>query len=277
MPKQEFFEDIKSMYSEAASVAEGELGSGFDCAVVLGSGISSAMKNIEVVGDLPYSALPGMPRSSVDGHANRLTALKIASKKALAFSGRFHLYEGFGLNEILAQVVIASRLGIKNIVFTNAGGALDPAFSIGDIMLVSDTINATNRRITATVNHVDGIGPTFITEEWRKRTKSLLMQRNIYFREGILVSVTGPNYETPAEIRYYRKTGASAIGMSTVHEAFAARLLGMSAIACTLITNVLHDTDTAALGHEDVVAAAAAAEKKLSEYILAAIETCLPD
>ncbi len=272
MPKQEFIEDIKSLYAEAAQVATQELGTGFDCAVVLGSGISSAMKGIEILGELPYSALPGMPRSSVDGHANRLSAIKFGSKRVLAFSGRFHLYEGFALKEILAQVVIAARMGIKNIIFTNAGGALDPIYSIGDIMLTTDTINATNRRLTATVGQVDGLGPSFISGKWRERTRRLLLQRNVHFREGVLVSVTGPTYETPAEIRYYRKTGAQAIGMSTVHEVLAAQLLGMEAIACTLITNVLHDTDTQVLGHEDVVAAAAAAEKKLSEYISAAIE-----
>jgi len=273
MPKQEFIEDIKLSYAEAAQMAQTELGSGFDCALVLGSGISSAMKGIEILGELPYSALPGMPRSSVDGHANRLSAINFGSKRVLVFSGRFHLYEGFSLKEILAQVVIASRMGIKNIIFTNAGGALDPLYSIGDIMLASDTINATNRRLTATAGHINGLGPTFVSSEWRERTRKLLERRNVHFREGVLVSVTGPTYETPAEIRYYRKTGAQAIGMSTVHEVLAARLLGMDAIACTLITNVLHDTDTAALGHEDVVAAAAAAEKKLYEYITASIET----
>jgi purine-nucleoside phosphorylase len=245
-----------------------------DAAFVAGSGIGEALENCgEIVLKIPYTEIPGFKTSGALGHKNEVLVVKTATRTALVFSGRFHLYEGFAPGDVVANVAIAHLLKIKNIILTNAAGGLNPGFKTGDIMLIDDVINFTFRSFKKTGNEVFKRRGDMFLKEWRENIGRNLTEQKIGFQAGTYLSVSGPNYETPAEIGAFRRIGADAVGMSTVHEAQFAALLGMNIAGCSLITNTLQETASQEVTHDEVLEAALAGRKSIAGFFTSAVET----
>ena len=265
------FSDLIKLYDDTAKFLINELGLIPDAAVVAGSGIDKSIDPAKIINRIPYDKIPGMPRSSVEGHKNEILLAGYGSKKVLFFSGRFHLYEGKPLQEVCSPAIISHKTGIKNIILTNAAGGLNKEYNVTDIMLIRDSINFTSRFIRHDLSHIFNKQAIRFSESLSRTIAEKLTEKSIPFREGTYTCVSGPSYETPAEIRMYRKF-ADAIGMSTYHEAQAAYLAGMNIAGCSLITNKLTDTATSELSHDEVLDAAEAAKNKFSSFLDAAIE-----
>jgi purine-nucleoside phosphorylase len=245
-----------------------------DVAFVAGSGIGEALENCgEILLKVPYSDIPGFKTSGALGHKNEVLLVRAGTKTALVFSGRFHLYEGFSPEDVVANVAISNLLKISNVILTNAAGGLNPLFKTGDIMLIDDVVNFTFRSFKNSGSDVFKNRGEMFLKNWRENIGRNLTEQKIGFKTGTYLSVTGPNYETPAEIRAFRRMGADAVGMSTVHEAQFAALLGMNVAGCSLITNTLQETASQQVTHDEVLEAALAGRKSIAAFFTSAVET----
>jgi len=223
-----------------------------DWGIVLGSGLGSFVERLEILANVPYSDLEGIPQSKVPGHAGRFVFGRLAGKIVLVAAGRVHLYEGWTAAEVTAQVRWMHGRGLRRLVLTNAAGTLNPEYAPGSWMMLSDHINLTG------TSPLLG-GPNFIDmsevynrsarEHFRHGAASLDMK----LHEGVYAAMLGPQYETPAEIRMVRTLGADAVGMSTVHEAMQARALGMEVTAFSCLTNWAAGISGTPLSHQEVI------------------------
>ena len=208
-------------------------------AIVLGSGLGALADELTDATRIPYAAIPGWERSTAPGHSGELVVGTLGGKTAAVMKGRLHYYEGYDMDAVAFPIRVFKAWGIDTVILTNACGGLDPAFKAGDLMLVSDHINFMPANPLRGAND-DALGPRFpdmvgtYTEELRSIAKSV----DDDLREGIYVAVSGPNFETPAELRMLRGFGANAVGMSTVPEVIAARHLGMRVLAIATVTDM---------------------------------------
>ena len=243
-----------------------EIGNDIDFSFVAGSGLSSLSNELNIIKELNYNDIPGLFGSTVKGHSGTLQLVNNNGIKCLFFSGRVHLYEGFSVIDTLFPVIISYLLGIKNIVITNAVGGLNIHFKVGDLMIIESTINLMGMHIINDLN---------ISKQEKKLNndfKTICQKNRIDFTSGVLATVTGPTYETPAEIRAFRSLGADAMGMSTTLELLAAEQLNLNTLGISLITNKLKETSTLSLSHDDVILAANLAELKFKNAFLACFE-----
>jgi purine-nucleoside phosphorylase len=240
--------------------------------IILGSGLSHLGDRIEPDCTIPYSSIPGFPVSTVAGHSGQMISGRLAGKQLLAMKGRFHFYEGYTMDQVILPIRVMGLLGVHTLILSNAAGGMDPGFKIGDIMLIEDHINlmGTNPLIG---QNIDELGPRFpdmscvYDHALRILAAEIATSSGISLQHGVYAAVTGPTYETPAEYRYIRRIGADAVGMSTVPEAIAARHMGMKLLGFSIITDLGLEGHVEAITHEEVVAAASAAEPKLSALI----------
>lgn len=248
-----------------ASVVCEAAGGEITIAIVLGSGLASAIgKGFKRV-EIPYPRLGSIAFSPLPGHQGQALAGTWAGQRVLAFSGRAHLYQGFTAEQVTSSVRLAKVCGARALVLTNAAGALNPAYDAGDLMLVADHINltGTNPLLGSAIEQpfVD------MSDAYAARLRAIV-HRHVApahrLREGVYVGLLGPSYETGAEARYLRTIGGDAVGMSTVLETIAARALGLEVLAFSLITNVVGATETT---HAEVTATAAAASPRLADLI----------
>jgi purine-nucleoside phosphorylase len=244
-----------------------------DTAVVLGSGLGDFVNTLSNTQSIGYEAIPGFPQSTVSGHQGRLVLGKVAKDHwVLVMQGRSHFYEGYPLDEVTFGVRLMHKLGIKNIAFTNAAGALNTSFRPGDIMMITDHINFMGVNPLRGPNRED-FGPRFpdMTDTYTPAFQSLMREsaqrRGIELREGIYFAVTGPCYETPAEIRAFQKLGADAVGMSTVPEVIVARHCGMQIAGISCMTNMGAGLSKSKLHHEEVVSTAKLAVKNIFDLL----------
>jgi purine-nucleoside phosphorylase len=256
-------------------------------AIVLGTGLGGIADAIDGALVLPYGEIPHFPRSTVLGHAGRLVLGTLHGVPVAAMQGRFHLYEGYTPGEIVFPLRVLQALGAEIAMLTNAAGGLNPAFTSGTLMLVTDSIGLP---MLAGLNPLvgpndDRIGPRFpplagaFDTDLRARAREVATAQRIELAEGVYVMVAGPNYESPAELRFLRAIGADAVGMSTVPEVIAARHMGMRVLAISCITNLaLPSPDAAAVpdsslhapevpSHEEVLAVAEAAGTRLAAVL----------
>lgn len=227
-----------------------------DLAIVLGSGWSDLIKQLKTSKSMPYSRIPGMGQTSVKGHAGKLHLVKQGKANILIFQGRRHFYEGAGWNPVLMPIYTAIGLGVDNIMLTNAAGGINPKLKPGSLMLITDHINmmGTNPLIGP---HMASLGPRFPdqTEIYNSRLNALLRKcarKSRYaLASGTYMAVTGPTYETPAEILAYKRMGADAIGMSTAPEASVANAAGIKVCALSCIANAASGSST--VTHKEVL------------------------
>jgi purine-nucleoside phosphorylase len=229
--------------------------------MVLGTGLGNLTENMEVISRIPYQEIPHFPVSTVEGHKGTLLVGKSSSRPLVAMEGRLHIYEGYSLDDITFPIRLMSSLGIKYLFISSAVGGLNPLFSTGDIMLVTDHINLTGRNPLIGPN-LDVFGPRFpdMAQVYNRDLLNLAeekaLEAGIPLRQGVYVGITGPSLETPAETRFLRMIGADAVGMSTVSEVIVGKHCGLSILAIVAITNVNLPDCMEQTTLEEVIAAA---------------------
>jgi purine-nucleoside phosphorylase len=240
--------------------------------IVLGSGLGGLGGEITDLVAVPFADLPGWPSASAPGHAARLLLGRLDGVPVVCLQGRLHLYEGNSERLVVEPVLLMGRLGASVIVLTNAAGGVNESFPAGTLMIISDHLNLTGRNPLLGAND-DAIGPRFpdLVDAWSPRLRRLVRQaaaeEGIDVREGVYAGLTGPTYETPAEVRMLRALGADAVGMSTVLEAIAARWAGLEIVGISLVTNPGAGVTGEPLSHEEVLAAAAEAGPRFSRLV----------
>ena len=211
--------------------------------MIAGTGLSGLTENMQVALRLPYEEIPHFPRSTIQGHEGNLVFGRWAEKPVLAMEGRFHIYEGYGPQEITFPVRVMARLGIKALLISSAAGGLNPQFSPGDVMLVLDHINLTGKNPLIGPN-LDAFGPRFpdmsevYDRDLARMAQKVSLEMGILLRQGVYVGIIGPSLETPSETRFLRMIGADAVGMSTVHEVIVGVHCGLKIMVIVAITNV---------------------------------------
>lgn len=244
-------------------------------AVITGSGLGRMADRVIGAESISTADVPGWPASTVEGHAGRLIFGRLGGTPALVMQGRIHFYEGYSMRELTMPIRVMQLLGIKTLIVTNAAGGLNPAFQVGDLMLIRDHINLPG---LAGHNPLIGpndpvLGPRFpdvasaYTPALRALAREVAVTQGLTLQEGTYVMVGGPSFETRAEVRFLRSIGADAVGMSTVPEVIVASHAGMQVLGLSLISNRLtpdHDPDVAVeTTHEEVLRAGQEAAPRL--------------
>jgi purine-nucleoside phosphorylase len=227
-------------------------------ALVLGSGLGDFGNEFQDAVAIPYQEIPGFPVSTVEGHAGRLVIGKIENVPVLAMQGRVHFYEGYSLEEVTFPIRTFKLLDIKTLVLTNAAGGVDVQLSQGALMLISDHLNLMGVNPLRGPN--DGrFGPRFpdmsavYSQELQHQAIEQARALGLELRRGVYAGLSGPSYETPAEIRLLRGLGADAVGMSTVPEAIVARQMGLEVLGISCITNMAAGLGNEPINHQEVV------------------------
>lgn len=237
--------------------------------VILGSGLGSFAAEIKAEIEIPYADIPHFPVSTVEGHQGKLIFGHIDDKPVVAMAGRFHFYEGYEIQDVVFPVQVMKFLGVKNLLVSNAAGATNLDYIVGDLMVITDHISLFAPNPLVGRNDPD-LGPRFpdMSEPYKKKlinlSKEIAKKNNISLREGVYVGVTGPTFETRAEYKMIRVLGGDAVGMSTVQEVIIANHMGMSVFGISVISDVGIRHEENIITHEEVLKAASEAEPKLT-------------
>ncbi|MDQ3938691.1 MAG: purine-nucleoside phosphorylase [Chloroflexota bacterium] len=240
--------------------------------IVLGSGLGSLADAVEDAVAIPFADLPGWPPPSAPGHAGRLLLGRLEGVSVICLQGRLHVYEGHSPRLVVEPVLLMGRLGAPAALLTNAAGGVNESYPAGTLMLVADHLNLTGRHPLIGPND-DRLGERFpdLVAAWSPRLRKLMrmaaIEQGIPLEEGVYAGLTGPSYETPAEVRMLRTLGADAVGMSTVLEAIAARWAGIEICGVSLVTNPGAGATGEPLTHEEVLAAAEAAGPQFQSLV----------
>ena len=267
-------EFIKSKYPHAIGTA-----------VVLGSGLGAFADEVENAVRIPYEEIPHFARSTVEGHAGQLVLGELNGKHIAVQQGRFHFYEGYDMQQVMFPVRTFGRMGIGNVILTNAAGSTEPEFPPGSLMLITDHMNCMG------VNPLRGknderFGVRFpdMTEVYDRGLQQIASEeadavaherfekghdeeKRDFLHRGVYCGLSGPTYETPAEVRMYRLLGANALGMSTVPEAIAARHQGMKVLGISCITNFAAGMTGENINHEEVMETGARVAEVFKELL----------
>ena len=263
-------------YRQAADYIRARLNGRPEECLVLGSGLGRLAGEVEDAVKIPYAEIPGFPRSTVASHAGMLVCGKLCGRTVIVMAGRFHYYEGYAMEDVVLPIRVMGLLGAKRLVLTNAAGGIGPGLEAGDLMLLTGHIAAFVPSPLIGSN-VEELGPRFpdMTEAYspRLREKALAAARRlgIPLKEGVYLQTTGPQYETPAEVRAARLLGADAVGMSTVPEAIVAAHCGMEVLGFTLCTNMAAGVLDQPLSSDEVIAAGQAAGPRFSALVKACL------
>ncbi|MDP4126705.1 MAG: purine-nucleoside phosphorylase [Bacillota bacterium] len=243
-----------------------------DLGIILGSGLGSFADLIEDRVVIPYKNIPHFPISTVEGHAGQLVFGKVAGRKLIIMQGRFHYYEGYTMQEVTFPIRVMQVLGATGLIVTNAAGGINSAFHPGDLILIKDHINLMGDNPLRGANLLS-LGPRFpdLSEgydlEWRQKALTIARELGINPQEGVYAAMSGPNYETPAEIRYLRTIGADMVGMSTVPEVIVANHGGMQVLGISCVTNMAAGILAQKLNHAEVVETAGRIEKQFVQFV----------
>jgi len=262
---------------EAAAVVRGRSRLEPDVGIILGTGLGGLADEIAVEDSIPYESLPGFPLSTVESHAGRLLLGRMGNRPVVAMQGRFHRYEGYDLAEVTFPVRVMRALGAKTLIVSNACGGMNPLWSPGDLVLLSDHINLLGDNPLIGAND-DRLGPRFpdmsdpYDAELRAVTRTLAAELGIRLREGVYVAVPGPNLETRAEYRMLRGMGADVVGMSTVPEVIVASHAGMRTVGISIITDQCLPDALELANIDRIIHTARQAEPSLTRLIARLVE-----
>lgn len=240
--------------------------------IVLGSGLGDFANGINNKITIPYTEIPHFIKPTIEGHSGQLVLGEIGSKKVVVMQGRVHLYEGHTAQEVTFPIRVLKRLGIKNLILTNAAGGVNPNLKPGDLVAIKDHINLTGMNPLIGKN-INELGPRFpdMTEGYSKKIREVMKQtaQEIGFTmtEGVYCGVLGPSYETPAEINMMRVVGADLVGMSTIHECIAGNHAGLNVAGISCVTNMAAGLNREKLTHEEVKREADKIYHKLANLI----------
>ena len=228
-----------------------------EVALILGSGLGDFADGIEIVDSVPYNDIEGFPVSTVSGHKGRFVFGYVGKTPVVIMQGRVHYYEGYPMSDVVLPTRLMGLMGAKKLILTNAAGGCNPDFNPGDLMVISDHIT-TGVPSPLIGKNIDELGTRFpdMSEVYSKRMRKIIHQCadecGVAVQEGVYVQFTGPNYETPAEVRLGRLWGGDAIGMSTACEAMVARHMGMEVCGISCITNMCAGMSDKELDHNEV-------------------------
>ena len=254
-------ESLPNVYErveETASHIRSRCGAPPDTAVVLGSGLGDFADLLTDAVASPYGDLPHWPPSTVVGHSGRLVIGSLGPRRVAAMAGRAHFYEGHDLATVAFPIRVMGRLGVRQVILTNAAGGINTAFAQGALMIIDDHINLLGSNPLIGPND-DRFGARFpdMTDVYSPRLRRIAdeaaVAAGVPVTHGIYVATPGPSYETPAEIRFFRSIGADVVGMSTVPEAIAARHMGLEVLGISCITNMAAGVLPGPLNHEEVL------------------------
>lgn len=256
--------------AEAAAVLADRTGAQVhDLALVLGSGWGAAVEHLgEVLAEVPAHEVPGFTAPAVAGHVPVFRSVRIGTsdRRALVLGSRTHLYEGRGVRAVAHGVRTAARAGCRGVVLTNGCGGLDPSYSPGQPVLISDHLN-----LTAT-SPLEGATFVDLTDLYSPRWRAVAREVDPSLAEGVYAQFRGPHYETPAEVAMAGRMGADLVGMSTTLEAIAARHAGLEVLGISLVTNLAAGISPEPLSHEEVVEAGRAAAPRIGALLAAVVE-----
>lgn len=261
-----YFTDMPGGTVEGGGLPAPEVG------IVLGSGLGQLAETIEIIGTLDYADIPDFPRSTVEGHKGRFIYGRLGGKYVIAMEGRVHYYEGYPIQDVVLPVRAMCSLGIDTLIVSNAAGGLCPLFEVGDIMVIEDHINLIPNPLVGQNDPALGVRFPDMGEPYDRSlirlAHAVALAQGTLLRQGVYVGGTGPSYETPAEVRYFKTIGGDAVGMSTTPEVIVARHQSVRVLGFSLITNVLgRNTMTQPLTHEEVIEAGNQAMPKLCALV----------
>ena len=239
--------------------------------IILGSGLGELADEYCDIA-IPYSEIPGFEASTVSGHKSRLVFANINGKKVVMMQGRFHFYEGHSIQKVVFPVKVMKKLGVETLIVTNAAGGVNPDFKPADLMIITDHINQMGVNPLIGPND-SSMGERFpdmsevYTKKYVELSENIGKKLGIKLQKGVYIALTGPSYETPAEVRMARILGADAVGMSTVPEAVTASWAGMNVIGLSCICNSAAGVSTVGLSHADVIKAAGEAKDKFIKLV----------
>ena len=240
--------------------------------IILGTGLGGLINEIEDQFAIPYKDIPNFPVSTVEGHAGKLIFGRLGGCNIVAMQGRFHYYEGYTMREVTFPIRIMKLLGIRLLVLSNASGGLNPTFEVGDLMIITDHINLMPSNPLIGENF-DELGPRFpdMSEAYDKeiirKALEIGSENHLEVRTGVYAGVSGPTFETPAEYNYIRIIGADAVGMSTVPEVIAARHMGLTCFAVSVISDLGVYGKIVEITHKEVIGIASLAEPRMTLLI----------
>lgn len=244
--------------------------------IILGSGLGDFVDNFESV-SIPYSEIPGFESSSIQGHAGKLVFTKIKNKNIVIMQGRYHFYEGHPMYKVVYPIKVLKKLGIKNLIITNAAGAVNKKLKPADLMLITDHINLMGTNPLIGKND-ESLGTRFpdMSEVYNKNliktAENCAKEIGIKVKKGVYTALSGPSYETPAEIRMLEKMGADAVGMSTVPEAIIAKYCGIDILGISCISNYAAGIQKCPLSHQEVIETANIVKDKFQLFLLKILE-----
>ena len=236
--------------------------------IVLGTGLGQLVNHIDIIQEISYSEIPNFPVSTVEFHSGKLIFGILENKKVVVMQGRFHLYEGYSLQEITFPIRVLRQLGIQTLLVSNAAGSINLNFKKGDLMLIEDHINLQGGSPLA-IKNVSDFGERFtdMCEPYdlnlRKSILDIAKNQNITLHKGVYAAVVGPQLETKAEYRMLKTIGADAVGMSTVPEVIVANHLNLKVLAISVLTDECNPDDLKPVNIPEIIALAGAAEPKM--------------
>lgn len=230
-----------------------------DIGLILGSGLGEYADSFPDPVIIPYTEIPHFPQSTVAGHQGRLVLQRVEGFSVVAMQGRFHYYEGYSMEHVTFPVRVLATLGIHRLIVTNAAGGINPEFTVGDLMLITDHLNLMGDN-PLRGPHNEQFGARFpdMTEAYNREDadvfEAIAQKLGFSLQKGVYVALSGPSYETPAEIRMLRTLGADAVGMSTVPEVIVANQMGIRVSGVSCITNMAAGMSATKLSHQEVIA-----------------------
>ena len=270
--KMTYFEKV----TEAAAFLRGKLGDLLPrIGIVLGSGLGAVADSVTDPFVVPYADIPHFPQSTVEGHSGRIVAGLLGGVPVVVMQGRVHFYEGYSPLEVTFPMRVLGALGVEAVILTNAAGGIAEGLQVGQLVALSDHINLMGWNPLAGPNEArfgyrPGAGLRFfdMTEAYSKRLRALAREaaanEGFALDEGVYLAVSGPSFETPAEIQAFRGMGAALVGMSTVPETIVARHMGLEVLGLSCVTNLAAGLGIAELSHEEVFAAGRQVEQRLA-------------
>lgn len=237
-------------------------------AVVLGTGLGAVADLIDAEAVVPYSEIPGFPRSTALAHKGQLVCGRLAGRVVVALQGRCHLYEGHCFERLAFATHVMAALGAGRLIVSNAAGGMNPKFSAGDVMLIDDHINLMFQQLPQPDREGQSGRREYYCRQLQYEVLALARQLNIPLQRGVYVGVSGPNYETRAEYRMFRRIGGDAVGMSTIPEVLAAAACGMQVLGFSAITNIARPDAPQQVDAQEVVDVAACAAPKMQRLLL---------
>ncbi|MCD8495613.1 MAG: purine-nucleoside phosphorylase [Bacteroides graminisolvens] len=238
-----------------------------ETAIILGTGLGSLANEITEKYEIKYEEIPNFPVSTVEGHSGKLIFGKLGNKDIMAMQGRFHYYEGYSMQEVTFPVRVMKELGIKTLFVSNASGGTNPAFEIGDLMIITDHINYFPEHPLRGKNLYGDRFPDMseaYSKELIQKALQIAKEKGIKVQQGVYVGTQGPTFETPAEYKLFRIFGADAVGMSTVPEVIVANHCKIKVFGISVITDLGVEGKIVEVSHEEVQIAADAAQPKMT-------------